>query len=315
MPSTARLQPAQLPALPEHGWLAEQAAHQALVAEWTAPRLDRASRGEKHPVEDFLFTYYSLRPGQLARWHPGAGVVLLGDAATERLDWRWYVERDVRLDDGTTARGVTVDVEGFLADRGATTDFVTALLSATASRPAQLGCFGLHEWAMAYGLAEGEQRHEDWPLRLGAAGTDAVVEAHPVRCSHFDAFRFFTPSARPLNSLQPSRADQIMLEQPGCLHATMDLYKWTSKLLPAMPSSLVAAGFALARDAREVDMRASPYDLRQLGLEPIRIEEPAGRVEYVQAQRALADRGRVLRADVLDACRSLTRGDRTGSAL
>jgi hypothetical protein len=292
-------------ALPETVWLAEESAHQAQVDAWTTPRLERARRGEKHPVEDFLFTYYAFRPGQLRRWHPGGATVLLGEAARERLDWRWYVERQVRLPDGTAARGVGVDLPAFLAARGATLDFVVALLGATESRPAQLGCFGMHEWAMVYGLAEGEQRHEDWPLRLGGAGTDAVVDAQPVRCSHFDAFRFFTPSARPLNSLQPSRPEQVRLEQPGCLHATMDLYKWSFRLLPGLPSSLVAACFALARDAREVDMRASPYDLRELGLEPIRIETSAGRAEYVRVQRALMARGQLLRSEVLDVCRSL----------
>ena len=230
-------------------------------------------------------------PASCAAGTPAEASCCSGDAAQERLAWRWYVERDVRLDDGTTARGVGVDVEAFHAERGATVDFVRALLSATASRPAQLGCFGLHEWAMVYGLAEGEQRHEDWPLRLGAGGTDAVVESQPVRCSHFDAFRFFTPSARPLNSLQPSRSEQVMLEQPGCLHATMDLYKWAFQLPPLVPSSLVARCFVLARDVREVDMRASPYDLRELGLEPIRIETPQGRAAYVRTQSALSARG------------------------
>ncbi|WP_426561531.1 3-methyladenine DNA glycosylase [Angustibacter sp. McL0619] len=292
-------------ALPESVWLAEQSAHHTQVDAWTAPRLERAGRGEKHPVEDFLFTYYAFRPAKLRRWHPGGTTVLLGEAARERLDWRWYVEREVRLPDGTTAHGVGVDVSAFLTDRGATVDFVTALLGATISRPAQLGCFGMHEWAMVYGLAEGEQRHEDWPLRLGPAGTDAVVQAQPVRCSHFDAFRFFTPSARPLNSLQPSRSEQVTLEQPGCLHATMDLYKWSFQLLPLVPSSVVAACFSLARDARTVDMRASPYDLRGLGLTSIPIETTAGRAEYVRAQRELTSRGQVLRSEVLDACRSL----------
>ena len=151
---------------------------------------------------------------------------------------------------------------------------------------------------MVYGLADGEQRHEDWPLRLGAAGTDAVVESQPVRCSHFDAFRFFTPSARPLNSLQPSRSEQVMLEQPGCLHATMDLYKWTFQLLPLVPSALVAQCFELARDAREVDMRASPYDLRQLGLEPIRIEEPEGRAAVrSDTERAIRPRAAAAHRD------------------
>ncbi|HEX3004882.1 MAG TPA: 3-methyladenine DNA glycosylase [Angustibacter sp.] len=289
--------------LREPEWRALEAAHHAQVDAWTAGHLERRRRREKHPVEDFLFTYYSHRPAQLRRWHPGAGVVLLGDSARERLGWRFYAE----VDAGPLGRGVAVDVEAFVAERGATVDFVTGLLAATASRPAQLGCFGLHEWAMVYRLREGEQRHEDWPLRLGAAGTDAVVESHPVRCTHFDAFRFFTEPARPLNAHQPSRETQVALEQPGCLHATMDLYKWAYKLTPAVPTSLVAQCFELARDVRLLDMQASPYDLSGLGVEPVRIETPEGRAEYVRRQRAFAERGQALRQVLTDALRGLER--------
>ena len=114
---------------------------------------------------------------------------------------------------------------------------------------------------MVYRLEEDEVRHAGWPLRLGAAGTDEVVEAHQIRCSHYDAFRFYTPPARSLNLLQPTRETQTALEQPGCLHAGMDLYKWAYKLAPHSPSSLVMDCFDLARDIRELDMRASPYDL------------------------------------------------------
>ncbi len=149
---------------------------------------------------------------------------------------------------------------------------------------------------MVYRLREGEQRHEDWPLRLGHAGTDAVVESHPVRCTHFDAFRFFTEPARPLNAHQPTRETQVALEQPGCLHATMDLYKWAYKLTPAVPTSVVAQCFELARDVRLLDMQASPYDLSTLGVEPVPIETPEGRAEYVRRQRGFAERGQALRA-------------------
>jgi hypothetical protein len=184
-------------------------------------------------------------------------------------------------------------------------DFVVALLSATASRPAHLGCFGMHEWAMVYGLAEGEQRHEDWPLRLGTRGTDAVVESQPVRCSHFDAFRFFTDAARPLNALQPSRSAQVALEQPGCLHATMDLYKWAYKLVPLVGSDVVARCFELAREVRLLDMQASPYDLAALGVEPVRVETPEGRAEYARRQRGFAERGQALRGDLLGRLRAV----------
>ncbi len=57
-------------------WQARASAHAARVDAWVQPHLDRRRRGEKHPVHDFLFTYYSQRPAALRRWHPGWGVVL-----------------------------------------------------------------------------------------------------------------------------------------------------------------------------------------------------------------------------------------------
>jgi hypothetical protein len=290
--------------LQEGQWRALELAHQQRVDDLTAGHRERVSRGEKHPVEDFLFTYYSHRPAQLRRWHPGADVVLLGDTARARLTWRWYREVDVHLD-GKAVHGVCVDVNAFLADRGDTVTFVRDLVAATAGRPAQLGCFGLHEWAMVYGLKEGEQRHESWPLRLGHAATDAVVESRPVQCSHYDAFRFFTDHARPLNSLQPSRSQQVAFEQPGCLHAGMDLYKWAYKLSPLAPSALVLQCFELARDIRVLDMEASPYDLGALGYEPVRIETPQGRAEYAARQRAFSDRALPLRRALVDVCQQV----------
>lgn len=44
-----------------------------------------------------------------------------------------------------------------------------------------------------------------------------------------------------------------------------DLYKWAYKLSPLVPSELVADCFALARKIRTLDVRASPYDLADLG--------------------------------------------------
>jgi hypothetical protein len=90
------------------------------------------------------------------------------------------------------------------------------------------------------------------------------------------------------------------MEQPGCLHATMDLYKWAYKLLPATPSELLADCFALAADVRELDMRASPYDLSGWGYSPVPIETPAGRAEYAKAQAVFAERAAPLRTSLLD---------------
>jgi hypothetical protein len=277
-------------------WQARQAAHHARIDAALAGHRERAGRQQPHAVEDFLFSYYSFRPARLRRWHPGAGVVLLD--AGERDGWRDYA----RSPDG---RGVLVDLTAFARTRGSALRFIVDLLAKTAARPAGFSCFGLHEWAMVYQQNAQEVRHGAHPLRLGPAGTDAVVREQRLRCTHHDAFRFFTTAAGPLNLLQPTRDDQADLEQPGCLHATMDLYKWAYKLEPALPSELVADCFELARRTRELDMRASPYDLRELGYQPVQIETADGRAEYVALQREIATAGQALRARLLTACQHL----------
>ena len=278
--------------LDEPVWRERTAAHEARVDAATAAHLGRRRDHRKHPVEDFLFTYYSFKPAQLRRWHPGAGTALDGASQAPHRDWRFYAVDGDR---------VTVDADAFVSARSDTLRFVRDLLVRTAGRPARFGCFGLHEWAMVYRLDPSDVRHSGWPLRLGASGTDAVVESHQVACSHFDAYRFFTPAAAPRNALRPTRETQPALEQPGCLHAGMDLYKWAHKLVPAVPSDLVMDCFELARDIRSLDMRAAPYDLRELGYEPVRIETPEGKAQYAAEQRGFSARGQVLRERLVEA--------------
>ncbi|MFF0910129.1 3-methyladenine DNA glycosylase [Microbacterium enclense] len=268
-------------------WSATAADHAARADALTAAHRERAARAERHPVEDFLFTYYSYKPGILRRWHPGIGVVL--EDADDRAGWRWYRA------DGSGAR---VDAAAFRTEKGALFRGTVNLLRATLDRPAQFGCFGLHEWAMAYRIDE--VRHAV-PLRLGRDGTDAVVEAHDLRCTHFDAFRFFTPEAAPRNREPLTRDGQAAREQPGCLHAGMDLYKWVLKLGPLVPGALLLEAFELARDIRTLDMEASPYDLAAWGYAPVRIETAEGKAQYVARQRELSARGQRLRRAVVDA--------------
>lgn len=238
------------------------AIHEARVDALLAEHLRRRRHGIKHPVEDFLFTYYSYRPNQLRTWFPGF----------DRLPNDREAARIRRIRD---------------------------LLVRTAGRSPHLGCFGLHEWAMVYRTTE--TRHPI-PLRLSGDELATFVESREIRCSHFDAFRFFTPPARPLNLLTPTRQTQADHEQPGCLHANMDLYKWAYKLAPLIPAEFIVDCFELARDIRAVDMRASPYDLADLGYPAIRIETPAGRAEYVVLQREFAERARPLREYLIHAC-------------
>jgi hypothetical protein len=276
--------------LDEAEWTRRERNHRTRVDRFLESHLRRERAGAAHPVWDFLFTYYSLQPRQLRRWHPGFGVVLGGEAARRYLDRTGY---------GSHPCGVTVTRAHLLA-RADTVRFIAELLRATAARPARLNCFGLHEWAMVYRAPT--VRHAQVRLRLGAAGTDAVVESMPLRCTHFDAYRFFTAPAAGRNSEPLSRDRQMATEQPGCLHAGMDLYKWSGKLVPLVDSGLLLDCLELAADARAVDMRASPYDLTGYGFEPIPIETPGGRAEYVRAQQQIAWRAAPLRATLADRC-------------
>jgi hypothetical protein len=288
----------------EPEWRARQAAHERRVRAWTEPHQARAARGEKHPVYDFLFSYYAFRPAWLRRWHPGPDVVLAGEAAREFLRWPEY-----RVAADTEAGGgAGVEVGALPERRREFVRWLLALLEGMRERPAFFGCFGLHEWAMVYRQPADEVRHEAWPLRFPPGEIARIVERSGVCCSHFDAFRFFTAAARPLNRLQPMREETVRLEQRGCLHANMDLYKWAFKLMPFAPGELIADCFELARDIREVDMRASPYDLRALGFEPIAIETAAGRADYERRQREFAARGEPLRERLIGLCGRLLSG-------
>jgi hypothetical protein len=290
--------------LPEPEWRARQAAHEERVRTWTDPHQERAARGEKHPVYDFLFSYYAFRPAWLRRWHPGPDIALEGESAREFLRWEEYREVETA---GTETRrhGVRVNAAALPERRREFVRWLRALLEAMRERPAFFGCFGLHEWAMVYRQTPEQVRHNAYPLRFPPEELARIVEASAVCCSHFDAYRFFTDAARPLNRAQLTREQTLRHEQRGCLHANMDLYKWAFKLAPFTPSELIADCFELARDIREVDMRASPYDLRALGFGPIAIETPAGRTEYERRQREFSARGEPLRERLIALCERL----------
>ncbi len=281
--------------LSESEWRERQAAHEARVRRWTDPHQARAARGEKHPVYDFLFSYYAFRPAWLRRWHPGPEVALAGAGAREFLRWPEY--REI-AGDGTSA--VAVDSAALPGHRRPFVTWLRDLLGAMQARPAFFGCFGLHEWAMVYRTED--VRHSRVPLRIAA---ESVVESMSLRCTHYDAFRFFTPAAVPRNRVELTRDGTTEHDQPGCVHVTMDLYKFAYKLAPWVPSEVIAEAFELAAVARELDMRASPYDLRDFGFTPIRIETKDGREEYVREQRELTKRAEPVRAKVRAAYKTL----------
>jgi len=165
------------------------------IQSFTHPMRERRSRGEKHPVFDFLNTYYSLALGRLEKWHPGPWLSL------QKPDHPSLLKEK--------------ETQRLLRTRN--------LLQLTQNRPPLFACHGLHEWAMVYkGLPHDIRHHESAPFRLSQQNIDQLVETRPITCTHFDAFRHFTPDALPLNRLQPTLDTREENEQPGCIHANMD---------------------------------------------------------------------------------------------
>jgi hypothetical protein len=277
--------------LTQSDWRARAARHGERLAPFVTDRLARTARRAKHPVRDFLFEYYSYRPAHLLRWTPGPDVMLEG-ARPGDLPWNEFI---------TTDDGLVLPATAFPDHRRSFLRWALGYLEGIAARPPLFGCFGLHEWAMVYRTPE--VRHARTPLRLAPDVIATVVDAEQLCCTHFDAYRFFTPSAAPRNRHRLTRDLTDRLDQRACVHVTMDLYKYAYKLAPWVDAELIADAFELAWRARELDMRASPYDLRAFGFEPIRIETPQGKEEYVCLQRQLAEAAIPIRGRLIDAYR------------
>ena len=262
---------------------------------FTGPARDRRDRGQRHPMEDFLFEYYPFPFAFLEKWQPGVGVTLEWDGGERKPPFsdRLYVLEN----------GVLRADPARLADKERQRlVWIADLLEATRDRAPNFACHGLHEWAMVF--RGKEVRHENTlKLRLPQNEIDEVVATRAICCSHHDAFRFFANEARPLNHLQPTLETREMFEQPACLHANMDLYKWAAKAMPWSGSDLVLDCFELALELRNLDMRASPYDVSEWGLDAVRIETAEGRRIYENEQKLLADRARPLRERLIETIR------------
>jgi hypothetical protein len=221
-------------------------------------------------VWDFMFTYYNFSPGKLMTW-------------TAPLRELTHHSSLVTTDTANASQYPA------LTDRvRREAKWIAQLCANMLARPARFTCHGLHEWAMVYKQTAEEVRHSGFELRMSPEDLAAFVQSQTVCCTHHDAFRFYTPEARSLNTMQPSFETRLEMEQSGCLHANMDLYKWAYKLWPWIGSDLVADAFEVALEGRAMDMRASPYDLAALGFEPIPIETEQGRAEYRSEQRRIA---------------------------
>ncbi len=278
-------------------WTQRAKRHAARVSPHADAFLKRRMAGETHAVHDFLFTYYSCSPQKLKQWVPSIEeeLVVSGQILEEYpwLNAYWFcLKKDVLFLNREKMTGTTRGLASFIAE----------LCGNISLRPPRFGCFGLHEWAMVYKLSSEELRHKKHRLRLSSDELAAFVESQTICCSHYDAYRFFTKEAHPLNTLNPLLETRLNMEQGGCVHANMDLYKWAAKLWPWIGSDFLAKAFALALEGRELDMRASPYDLQAEGYLPICIETEEGRRQYQKEQQLYAERATALREELCLFC-------------
>lgn len=268
-------------------WQQEKAEHEQQIANHIDNYLDRRSQQHKDPVMDFLFEYYAFRPAHLKSWSPGLGTLLEHGADN---DWRFDEMEDIEQDS-------FLDIAHFPNDRVSALQWILKVLQNSLHRKPSFGCFGMHEWAMVY---KAEQiRHSHLSLRMDMDDLAEFVESRPLICTHFDAFRFFTEEAKPQNKFELSRDNFARMEQPGCLHTNMDLYKWAFKMHPWISSTTIRRAFELAVETRIMDMKASPYDLRDRGLKPIKIETEEGRLEYVEQQRVIYKKSQPIRRQLI----------------
>ena len=275
-------------------WVLRREQHHHIIDAWVNPRLERRAKQEAHPIDDFLFDYYPISAKKLRTWHPG---IEFGLEALE-IELEYFPPAQYEFSDGL----ITVS-SSWLDEKTERFSNLLTFLKAVQARPSKFGCFGLHEWAMV--LGEDEVRHQLWPLRVSQDVIRSTIAEQGLRCTHFDAFRFFTVEARPLNPLQLVRSDQQECDQSGCLHANMDLYKYSFELAPIVGSDVMRMSFQLAKDIRDLDMQAAPYDLLDLGLAPIKIETPEGRLEFANKQKIFSERAHEIRGLLIEKIQGL----------
>lgn len=274
-------------------WAHRKQRHEGQVSGSIDSYVERRSHQHKDPVMDFLFEYYSFRPSHLRRWSPGFGILL-----KEAEGQPWLFE-EMSLRDGDAF----LDINFFPEERISSLQWILKVLEQSLERDPHFGCFGMHEWAMVY--KTDNIRHQYLSLRMNKEELAEFVESRPLVCTHFDAFRFFTKEARPRNKFDLNRHNFADNEQPGCLHTNMDLYKWAFKMYPWISSNTIYAAFQLAVKTRLIDMKASPYDLWERGLEPIKIETKEGRRHYLHEQQAIYEKSQPIRKRLIQQYRGL----------
>ena len=316
-------------------WRAEASTHRDEMLNLLYPssshcREDLKSRQHAvacDPIYNFIHTYYRYSINKVLSYSPGLGTrVQLEGVTAEDIHYKpsqaaittksvsaFLMPYGLVFDESS---GVAYyNGAGFVEERGTRKlrEYLS-ILTETSMRQPVFNCYGLHEWAMLYsGRCHSQSldlrsKHQKAPLRVTQDVIDDLVEGAQtgctLKCTHYDAYRFFHPSSRNFNSISNlSRKTQVQYEQGGCIHATMDLFKYAFTLYPFCSSLLLRKTLLLALSARKIDMRSSPYDVSKYlpdgEKEPIRVETFEGRKTFAIEQESLYHRSLPVRAELI----------------
>lgn len=286
----------------------------------------RLNAVKNNPIYNFLHTYYRYSASDLMLYSPGMYVTLL-DIADKSNDCihKKFLQLQQNPSISTDSHSGTYVIKGDDSVADGRYGWIKLsrnrdILFNTINSKPNYNCYGLHEWAMLYSTSgngsSGDQRdrHQSTlELRVNQSVINHVVETSKLTCTHFDAFRFFHTKAQSYNTITPlTRSNQIEHEQPACIHACMDLFKYAYELHPLINSRLLQQALRIALKARLLDMAASPYLVKDYIVEHddmlvgssisssgcIPIETAEGRKEYVILQENLYKESQVIRKEL-----------------
>ena len=269
-------------------WRSRADAHRRRVRDLLGGMFYDRKVHDRHPIYNFLFNYYRFRPHRTIERY-SAGLDFAVESCSSSDDESLYLpsSKYLSVKDGC----IEMDPVKSLNEKSVTRiRNLCTLLEKVQRRPPNFSCFGVHEFAMLHSGTRRSLFQKGLKLRMSQREIDNVVERAPIRCTHFDATWHFPKSALKSCRIKTSPDLRTKNEQAGCIHTNLDLFKFSLRLWPFASSELVADALELAIRARELDMRASPYDLssisdftelgRDFDLTPVLIETESGRAEF-----------------------------------
>jgi hypothetical protein len=233
----------------KQNWIETARCEQVRIRSLLSPATIYQDRN--HPIYNFIFIYFFFNQKILFQYSPGMNVEIEMESDIEQLASLNLVP-ELQPIDPHSSHYFHISFQ----QKKITKKFLQrtlTLLKSVESKLPSFWCFGLHEWAMLYHSSQlpsstpkpSSSLFQSLPLRVTAQQIESLINPSSsstqpsplprLRCTHFDAIRFFTPSSLPLNAITPTptRKTVHQFDQPGCVHVNMDLFKYGICLLPS----------------------------------------------------------------------------------